>query len=568
MKSIRLVVLTLAALMCAAVSAKKSSKEPVVMTINKVDVPLSEFEYLYNKNSDQQTTPQDPYEYAKLFVTYKLKVADAKAMGLDTLKSFVDEFNGYRAELAQPYLTDSIMADSLARAAYAHYADNVDVSHIMLRLSQPTELLDSLLGLLADGADFAALAAKYSVDPSAIRTGGRLGYIPAGAVPYTFEEVAWSTPVGQVSQPFDTNIGHHIVKVHGRRPAPGEVKTRHLLLLTQGMDEEQKALRRHQIDSLRQVLADGADFIDLANRYTEDPSGRGNGGDLPYFGPGRMVPEFEAAAFALAPGELSQLVETSYGYHLILCEDHRGVPTFDELLPEIKRHMEVDGRADLPRERKMAQLRAELFPGSDMTDEQLLEAVLDILPERYPDYRNLLSEYRDGMLLFEVANRKVWQRAATDTVGLDNYFATHRADYRWDVPRYKGFVLMAINDSLMSAGYDWIKANASAHPADLQDALRAQFGSDVRLERVLAAKGENKIVDFIAFNGPRPAAPGRWKAFMPYDGRIVSQPEEPRDVRGQLVADYQKELEQHWVDQLNANANVKLNNKVLDKLRK
>lgn len=568
MKTGRLLALILTVAVALGAAAKKQGKEPVVMTINGVDVPLSEFEYLYHKNADQQVNPQSLDEYVKMYVTYKLKVADAVAQGLDTLPEFRKEFDTYRREFAAPYLTDTVMADSMARAAYSHYSVNVDVSHIMRPLDEPTTLLDSLRTLLDNGADFASLARQYSTDPSARQTGGRFGYLRAGVVPYSFEDVAWNTPIGQVSAPFDTQVGHHIIKVNQRRDASGEVHVRHLLLLTQGMDSVQKAERLRTIDSLRTVIANGADFAEIAMLYTEDPSGKQNGGDLPYFGPGRMVPEFEKAAFALKDGELSQPVETSFGYHLILREGSRDLPPYEELLPEIQQHMQIDGRAELPVKRRLDQYRQELGVRPEVSDEELTLQILDLLPQRYPAYRNLINEYRDGLLLFEAANRKVWQGAVADTVGLTKYFEANRDRYQWDAPHYKGMVMMAGNDSLLQAGQEWLKTQpADLTPAQLQAAVRKEFSGTVRLENVLAAKGDNKVVDFLCFDGENPGANGRWKAYAAVRGEIIEQPQTPWDVRGPLVADYQQILQKQWEDELNANAKVKVYNKVLKKVR-
>lgn len=134
----------LAGALCAmtvlAVMAKGKASDPVLMTVAGKDVPLSEFEYLYNKNNSQQIEPQSVDEYLDMFVTYKLKVADAEAAGIDTTKKFIDEFNGYRNELAAPYVVNKEFEDSLLRVAYDHTLSNVDVSHIMIPLLMAVEM--------------------------------------------------------------------------------------------------------------------------------------------------------------------------------------------------------------------------------------------------------------------------------------------------------------------------------------------------------------------------------------------------------------------------------------------
>lgn len=566
MQTKHLLIAVLAALLPLGALAGKKSKEPVAMTIDGKPVPLSEFVQLYKKNADQQVNPQTLDEYVQMFINYKLKVNDAIAMGLDTLPEFVDEFGKYRLELAEPYLTDEAMTDSLRQAAYSHYAEQVDCSHIMLPLDTPDAVADSIRALAVAGADFAQLARDNSVDPGAKYNGGHFGFLPAGMVPYEFEDAVWQAQPGEFPPVFSTSFGKHITAVHGRRPNPGEVKVRHILMLTQGLDSVGAARQYARIDSIRQVILDGGDFIALADQYTEDPSGRnGNGGDLPWFGPGRMVPEFEEASFALEDGQVSDIVTTSYGYHIILREGHRGMPSYEDLLPEIKQHMDIDGRSQLPRKRRLAQYRAEYCLPADMTDEATLEYVLNVLPDAQPEYRDLINEYRDGLLLFDVSNRKVWNRAATDTVALTEYFELHRDDFAWDAPKFKGVVLEAVNDSIMAEALNLLEGITDFNEA--RAALRTPLGNKIRITEVLAAQGENKTIDSLAFGGEAPTGRLRYPVRQIWQGGIIAAPETVWDVRGAAVTALQKKLEDEWVADLRAHANVKLNNKELKKIK-
>ena len=179
-----------------------AAKDSVIMTVNGVDVPKSEFEYLYHKNSQQQDSnqlqdPQTLDEYVGLFELYKMKVADAKAAGIDTTASYVAEMKQYSRELANPYVADSVFLNRLVDEAYQRMQEEVDASHIMLSKGQNYDenqrallLADSLRSLLLNGADFADLARRYSTDRTARDNGGDLGYITAGRFPYAFEVAA------------------------------------------------------------------------------------------------------------------------------------------------------------------------------------------------------------------------------------------------------------------------------------------------------------------------------------------------------------------------------------------
>ncbi len=543
--------LSLAIALAAAASLQaKDNGSEVLMTVSGKPVTLGEFEYLYHKNNTQQVSTQPIDEYLQMFITYKQKVADAEAEGIDKTQTFTNEFEGYRRDLAEPYMRVQEVEDSIINAIYDRMKEEVSVSHIMVanrgegvdREAQRTRL-DSIRTAILNGADFATLARRFSIDRSVVRNGGDMGYITAARYPYTFEDAAYTTPVGEISPVIETPFGFHIVRVNDRRPARGQVLVEHILKLTQGLSEEEAAVKKAQIDSIASLLAAGGDFEAIARAESEDPGSKREGGRLNWFGTGMMVPEFEAASFALANGETSAPIKTSYGYHIIRKLDSRGIEPLETVRPIIKNAIAQDDRSQLPRKRKVEQLRkkfkaevnrrnldavrAEIIanggldstlearfiasnrtvasygktniPLSEVTaevagrfigdpqkqaemfedavqqhlDMALLEAERDDLATNNPDYRNLLNEYRDGMLLFEVSDRKVWSKAKQDKEGLENYFRTHRDNYRWDKPRYKAYVVFATSDSIMNAAREFL--NSSDIPSDsLTTALRKQ----------------------------------------------------------------------------------------------
>ncbi len=562
-----------------AVVQAKGSKDPELMTINGKAVTLGEFEYLYHKNNSQQLAPQTIDEYLDMFVTYKQKVADAESEGIDNTEAFKNEFDGYRRELAEPYLRNKEMEDSIIRAVYSHMQEDVDVSHIMLASKGPgidaeaqKHTLDSIRTAILNGADFAALARQYSIDRAARKNGGRMGFIPVGRLPYTFEDAAYNTKAGEISPVVETPFGFHIVKVNARRPARGQVLAQHILKLTQGLSEEDAAKKKAEIDSIGALLAAGADFEEIAKKESEDPGSQRNGGRLNWFGAGQMVPEFEEAAFSLQNGEVSAPFKTSYGYHIVKRLDWKPVDSFETMEPMIKNVIQRDERGQMPRKRKIAELRRKFKAGvnaanlalvkneivknggldsaliekyivsemevASMGKQKILlsEVVSEIgaplagTPERQAaqfeervnlsldnavteaerqdlavnnaDYRNLLNEYRDGMLLFEVSDRKVWTKAKQDKEGLENYFRTHRDKYKWEKPKFKSYVVFATSDSIMQLAKGYLESTDM--PGDsLATDLRKKFGKDVKIEKVIAAQGENNITDYLGFGADR-----------------------------------------------------------------
>lgn len=564
-----LLAIAVAASATIAVTAKSHKKsDPVVMTVAGKDVSLGEFEYLYHKNASQQVEPQTLDEYVDMFVNYKLKVAAAEAAGIDTTEAFITEFEGYRDEIAAPYLTDKALADSMKQAALSHFATNVDVSHIMFAPGTDPAHIDSVYNALKDGADFAETAKKESIDRPSAEKGGRMGFITAARYPYAFEDVAWNTPVGQISKPFATQFGTHIVLVNDVQPDPGQIHCRHILKMTRGLDEAAAAAKLAQADSILRVLKDGADFATVARAETDEPAGRRSGGELPWFGPGMMIPEFEKAAMALQPGEMSGIVPTAFGYHIILCEERRPSAPEEELEKQVEAMMKYDGRDTVPSARYLADFAAARPELAGASAKEIRRAAIEALPADHPDYRNLLNEYRDGMLLYEISTREVWGRAASDTTGLRKFFDEHRDQYGYDAPHYKGYIIVATTDSIGRLAEGYLNAAADTiAAAGYAQALRREFGNDVRIEHVLAAKGDNPIVDNLVFDGPAPEPNAKWKFYAPFGGRIINAPEGPADVSGPVSTDYQQALEEAWLADLHKRFPVKINRKALKKVR-
>lgn len=631
-----------------AIALAFAAKDQVIMTVNGEDVPVSEFEYLYNKNSQQQITPQTLDEYVEMFKLYKMKVADAKAEGLDTMASFRKEMEQYRHDLAAPYLADSTYIYQLVGEEYDRAKDEVEAFHIMLfktrdnaQNAHSRHLADSLRQELLKGADFSALAKEYSQDRGSNSKGGRMGWILANSFPYAFEEVAFSLPEGEISEVVESPVGYHVLKGGKHRKARGSVRAAHILKLTQGKDAAGVARAKAEIDSLYDIVSkEPSKFSMIAQTNSEDPGSARNGGLLPWFGAGEMVEAFDSVAFALADGEISRPFETPYGYHIIKRMESKDRESFDEMKPSVIQKMKApsDPRYKMIRDNQTARLakkhKARLdektveamrrglsraafdslylanwttMPDSykpiatvrgktttarefaktlgnvketDPAQSQivfddrlasfynglLLDAEEDVLIEEYPEYRNLLKEYTDGSLLYEVSVKKVWDKAAQDTEGLNRFFAKNKDSYKWTEPHVKGYLVQAANDSVA----ELIKKRATElAPDTLVNTIRKEFGSQAAIDRVLLAKGSNAIVDYLVFGGPEVKSNNsKYAVSFMINPRIINEPEEVNDVKGLVTADYQNEYQKNWENELKSRYPVTVNEKVLKKLRK
>ncbi len=298
-------------LAASTVQTQAQTKDSVLLNVAGNNITKAEFERVYYKNNNKENSNDEKSvrEYLDLYINYKLKVKEAEALKMDTAQAFIDELAGYRKQLAQPYLTDKDVNDNLIKEAYDRLQKDVKASHILLKLNPDALPKDTLAAYnrimkirekLLKGADFAKMARDSSEDPSAKENSGDLGYFTGMQMVYPFETAAYTTKVGQISMPVRTRFGYHLIKVDDIRPAVGEIHAAHIMIRCTSTDADsiQKEAKR-KIDEINGKLKAGAKFEDMVTQYSDDKGSVSNGGILPWFGTGKMVPEFEKAAFAL-----------------------------------------------------------------------------------------------------------------------------------------------------------------------------------------------------------------------------------------------------------------------------
>lgn len=388
-------------------TAFAQTTEPVIMTINGKPVYKSEFENVYKKNSGKEVNKEQKSvkEYVDLFSTFKMKVFEAEANGLDTNNSFKTELAGYRKQLAAPYLTDKNVNDALLQEAYDRMKTEIKASHILIRVAEDalpkdtieayTRLMiirDALTGktptpakiteyenllkksaaltkssthqdsvsynsklnavkgiasALNSGNDkFGAVAKKTSEDPSAAENGGDLGYFTSLQMVYPFENAAFKTNVGEITMPVRTRFGYHILKVYDKRQSQGEILTAHIMVkFAKDMGDKDKENLKTKIDEIYTKLKAGEKFEDLARQFSDDKPSAEKGGQLQWFGSSRMPIEFEKAAFALANnGDYSAPFTTNYGWHIVKRLDKKGLASFADMKGDLKQRIGKDSR--------------------------------------------------------------------------------------------------------------------------------------------------------------------------------------------------------------------------------
>lgn len=335
------------------------AQKNTIVTIDQKPISIEEFEYYYNKNNTNDLQQKMPVEeYMQLFVNFKLKVHQAYMLQMDTAQAFKQELEGYRNQLIKPYLTDNEKIDDLVKEAYQHLLEDVDVSHILIRLNANPTPADTIAAYtkamtaykrVTNGESFEKIAVEFSEDPTVQENKGRLGFITGMMVVYPFEKTAYTTPVGQVSAPIRTRFGYHIIKVHDKRKTQGERLVAHILKrIPEDASEKQKAAIERSIKSIYEDLAKGADFQRLAQANSDDQSSANKGGEISWVGTGKTTPEFENAVFNLQNiGDISQPVKTEFGWHIIKLLDKRDIMTLQEAYPLIEPRVKTDERASI-----------------------------------------------------------------------------------------------------------------------------------------------------------------------------------------------------------------------------
>ena len=452
-----------------------AQSDPIVMTVNGVPVPRSEFEYSFNKNNgDGVIDKKTAEEYAELYANYKLKVAAALEERLDTLSSFKEEFAMYRDQQVRPTMVTDAEVLSEARKAYDRTVE--------------------------------AIGPKGLIQPA------------------------------------------HIF----------------LRLSTKATPEEQERVKQ-RADSVYNALQAGADFAELAKAVSQDARSAARGGLIGWMQPNQAYPEFEEVAYSLQPGDMSHPFLSPDGYHIILMKARKQLEPFEELKEAIVRSFEQQGIREAIAEQKLRQ-QVDEAKGA-LTMEQVMDRRADSLAAADPEMKYLIQEYHDGLLLYEISNREVWERAAKDEAGQQAWFAAHKKDYAWTEPHYKGIAYHVKDKADVKAVRNCVKNLPFDQWAE---ALRTTFNPDsvirIHVEKGVFKQGDNPTVDRMVFKVAHPEAAASnpdYPIDAVYGKKLKKYPDDYTDVRAQVIADYQDQLEQEWVASLRRRYPVQINQEVL-----
>lgn len=653
--------LLLAALMPAMLFAQGWKSKTLIKMGDKT-ITAQEFMDVYEKNNVKSDVidKKDVDEYLDMFVNFKLKVTEAEALKMDTLPKFVKEFEGYRKQLAKPYLSNDEETENLVEEAYDRMHWDINASHILVRCdinAVPADTLKAYKKALAlrervlKGEDFGDLAYDKSEDPSAHDTvvngrfykgnRGNLGYFTVFDMVYPFETGAYNTPIGELSMPVRSDFGYHIIKVNSKTTACGMVTAAHIFLVVDDKDplKTDSIVREKAFNIYNEIAKDGKNWDAIARRYSEDKGTATNGGVLTPFKVSQIVPEFIDVVKQLNPGEFSEPVKTSYGYHIIKLVNTKGIRNFDDEKENIKKRVEKDMRAKASDEIVMKRIMKEnkfkeyvkvkdefiatvdsslnqgqyvmaegvktnkvlfkfnkqkytvgdfaaflktktnsqpfMSPAAyayKLYDEYLKTETFAYedahLEEKYPEFKMLVTEYHDGILLFDLMDKEVWKKAEKDTLGLQNYYEEHMNEYMWGERIKTIFVVVPTPDkvkiveSLLKNDLSIDSIRSIIKKADLRGvSAKSQYfqhGDNVDIDEIEWIPGKiytipstvdkmTRIVKILEIRQPEP------KSF--------------REAKGLVTSAYQTKLEEDWVESLKEKYNPQIDAKILEKVK-
>lgn len=338
--------------------AQDALEDKVLFTVEDDVITAEEYMAVYNKNRNlgQDIDPKTPSEYLDLYTNFKLKVHNAKELGMDTIPSFLNEYRSYRNQLTKPYLTDKGVTDKMVKEAYSRMKEDIKVAHILVMVKDDASAKDTLEAYtkimrakerISKGEDFGIVSKEVSEDTYAAENNGVLGYYTVFNLVYPFETAMYNAKVGELVGPVRTQFGYHLIKTLDRRPARGEIQVAHIMIVSNQDTPENKRLEAKQkVDEIYEQIVGGADFASLAKQHSDDQNSSFNAGVIQAFGINRMYPEFEEVAFSLEKvGDFSKPVKTPAGWHIIKLIKKDGMPTFEDAKGNLKVKVERDARA-------------------------------------------------------------------------------------------------------------------------------------------------------------------------------------------------------------------------------
>jgi peptidyl-prolyl cis-trans isomerase SurA len=619
-------------------------KEDVLFTVDNTPVFASEFLRMYNKNLDlvKDESQKDVDEYLKLFINYKLKIIEARALEFDKKPKYIKELESYKEQLSENFLTDHKVTDELVKEAYKRISYDIKASHILVKIAEHEKDTSAAYTLILKLRD-RLLNENFENLQKEVHNGNTifaedLGYFSGFKMVYDFENVAFNTQVGKVSQPFRTQFGYHIVKIFDKRKSRGEVTVGHIMISNNKKDTLIRSEIR--IQEIYKLIQQGEPFESLAKQFSDDKSSAKNGGKLTPFKSGQLSSVvFEDLAFNLKEiNDISKPFKTNYGWHIVKLYSKSPIQSFEEMKFDLELRVKRDSRSkrinssmlntlkkkynvlDTNQELKYFESivndeffkRNWLIPANLVKDKEFLKIgnkqftyndfanflynaqrkatakrpITDLVKDQFStfidtellayykenlEYENLefseiLEEYREGLLLFDLMETKIWNAVKRDTIGLQTYFDNNKSNYIWQ-ERIDAVVTTSAKEKNINIVKKMLKKRISLEDIKAQinqnDSQNVIFTSDIMNAEHRALPKEfyfKEGVSKVYFYND---------AFHVIDVKHILPKTEKtyNESKGSVISDYQDEVEKQWLKKLEETYKVVINKDVLKKVK-
>ncbi len=666
-------ILVLFAFFAMSACAVAQTANSIVMEIAGEKVSKEEFLRMYNRNN---MTPgainkEDLDAYLDLYINYRLKLLQAKDLGLDTTSSYLDEVTKYRQQLIIPYLNDAQVTQSLIEEAYERTKTFVRASHILISLPENANPADTLAAYkeamsirekAIKGTDFSELARQYSDDPSVNDrkeqnhkgNGGDLGYFTSMTMIYPFENACYSMEVGEISLPIKTRFGYHIVKLTDKISAfCSTFDIAHLWIGTdKRSDEEVKSM----IDEVYSMIRENNSVFDsLVSVYSDDKSTANAGGILKNQKINSVPVDYVVALKGLKEGEISAPFKTPYGWHIVKPIHYKAIPSLEQQKRIIEERISKDERsfkslesfankakeefgfvedkenglreiekimtdsvftatwkipADFSNNTELFRIGDFSFTVNDFAkaietyqrpqpaeyiptyiekayNTVLLEQVVNYadskLEDKFPEIKSDIKEFSDGVLIFSITDQMVWNKSLIDTLGLQEYFSANQQNYKWkerasvtlwNIDAEKDNVAKIEKVLKKAVRKGWTNEETKTK---LSQKLKIKDDADKRITYKWKKyeQGDNKIVDSLFWSDVT-TKEGTIKfyetkskkiTFLILNSWIGEEPKILDDCKGLVTSDYQSFLEKQWVEELRNKYQYKVYQDVYDSIK-
>ena len=660
----------------AGAGAEEMTNSPLI-TWKGGTVSLPEFQDAYQRMNGKpaySTTLDSLKDFLSVYADYRLKLEQAHQEGLDTDASVRKEIAGYRAMLEGPYILDREVVDPAVRALYEKRKWEVHAAHFLASVKNWKDPADTLkaykramqaIEMLNDGYPMSyicmspaqraiiyhndykpLLTGKIdtsqidnwggSDDHASAATGGDLGFFMAGMTVRPFEDAVLALKPGEYTKtPVRTRFGYHVIYLIDKVPHTGGVHVEHILVSMPNISGTDTIPYYHRADSLLQAIRNGANFEQVARQSSDDKATAVRGGDMDTINHETRRTElaFDRAAYSLKDGEVSGIVRTSFGYHIIKRLNGVAAPTFDESKERLKEYYKryfynedkqafVDSlenaqhyhfyaatleyvmkRIDSSRtsadsnwaqhitDRSMTVFRigdvnwttgalidslngqsgsplarnAVMQLISKNAEDMALHIEAQKIPTKYPEFEKIMQDYKNGIVLFDLENKRVWSQVVPDSTNEQKYYEEHKANFLWP-ERVDISEIYVSSDSLAKQIYKRISAGANFDTLAKEYTERPGFKAKAGHWGLLM-KDENQLArhcfDFVPGEVKEPFAFEGGYSIVRLNQRVPPEQKTFAEARQEVASAYQddraQQLRTEWVQELRSKYDRKIN---------